>query len=164
MTKLVVISDSHNDSAAIKRILRQEKGVSAVIFLGDGVKDLDLAMTEHASLRAYVVSGNCDFGAMEPPEGLAAFDGVLIFYTHGHLYGVKSGLDRLAETAKARGADVALFGHTHTPANETVDGVLLFNPGSCSYGAMAPAGYGVLTLEAGKVLAAEHKPMPRPGL
>ena len=39
--------------------------------------------------------------------------GVLFFYTHGHHYGVKRGSERLAQCAGDRGADVALFGHTH---------------------------------------------------
>ena len=64
-------------------------------------------------------------------DGLAAFDGVLIFYTHGHMYGVKYDLDTLADAASARGAEVALFGHTHIPHAETRSKVFLFNPGSC---------------------------------
>lgn len=164
MTKLVVISDSHNDSLVIKRILKAEKDANALIFLGDGLNDLELALTMFPKLRVYSVAGNCDYGAVEPPEGFAAFDGVLVFYTHGHLYGVKGSFERLAETAKARGADVALFGHTHTPADETVNGVRLFNPGSCSQGFMAGKSYGVLMLDAGKVVSAEHKPLPSAAL
>lgn len=32
--------------------------------------------------------------------------------------------------SKANGCDIALFGHTHSTCNKTVDGVLLVNPGS----------------------------------
>ena len=74
--------------------------------------------------------------------------GVLFFYTHGHHYGVKMGSERLAECAGERGADVALFGHTHR--RELVRGVgtaaTVFNPGSLRDG----GSYGVITIENGK--------------
>ena len=114
MTKLLVLSDSHGGRAAIERVLMKEsKSIDALIFLGDGLRDLELALTLCPKLRAYSVAGNCDYGALEPTDGLAAFDGVVIFYTHGHMYGVKYDLDTLADAASARGAEVALFGHTH---------------------------------------------------
>ena len=132
MTKLLVLSDSHGGRAAIERVLMKEsKSIDALIFLGDGLRDLELALTLCPKLRAYSVAGNCDYGALEPTDGLAAFDGVVIFYTHGHMYGVKYDLDTLADAASARGAEVALFGHTHIPHAETRSKVFLFNPGSC---------------------------------
>lgn len=115
MTKLLILSDSHGSTQAVRRILAAEKDADAVIFLGDGLHDLELALTEAPKTRVYSVAGNCDFGALEPLDGLAAFDSVVIFYTHGHMYGVKYDLDTLAEAAAARGAEVALFGHTHIP-------------------------------------------------
>ena len=62
--------------------------------------------------------------------------------------GVKMGSERLAECAGERGADVALFGHTHR--RELVRGVgtaaTVFNPGSLRDG----GSYGVITIENGK--------------
>ena len=129
--------------------------------LGDGLRDLELALTLYPKLRAYSVAGNCDYGALEPTDGLAAFDGVVIFYTHGHMYGVKYDLDTLADAASARGAEVALFGHTHIPHAETRGGVFLFNPGSCGRCYTGPDTYGILTLDGGKVTAYEHKEVPK---
>ena len=63
---------------------------------------------------------------------LVSIGGVSIFVTHGHRYGVKSGLDTLASAAAAKGAQVACFGHTHKPFCEYRDGVLLINPGTCT--------------------------------
>ena len=45
-----------------------------------------------------------------------------LFVTHGHAYGVKSGLGRLAERAKTLGADVVLYGHTHIPEQREIEG------------------------------------------
>ena len=131
MTKLLILSDSHNSRLAIENILAAEAdSIDALVFLGDGLRDLEQTLTLYPRLRAYAVAGNCDFGALEPLDGLAAFDGVVVFYTHGHMYGVKYDLDTLSDAAAARGANVALFGHTHVPVAEQRGDVFLFNPGS----------------------------------
>ena len=161
MTKLLILSDSHGSTQAVRRILAAEKDADAVIFLGDGLHDLEKALTETPKTRVYSVAGNCDFGALEPLDGLAVFDSVVLFYTHGHMYGVKYDLDTLAEAAAARGAEVALFGHTHIPLEEQRGTVLLFNPGSCGRCYTGPDTYGVLTLAGGRVLRAEHKEVPK---
>ena len=65
MTKLLILSDSHNSRLAIENILAAEAdSIDALIFLGDGLRDLEQALTFYPSLRAYAVAGNCDFGAM----------------------------------------------------------------------------------------------------
>ena len=162
MTKLLVLSDSHGGRAAIERVLlKEQKNIDALIFLGDGLRDLEQALPLYPKLRAYAVAGNCDFGALEPTDGLAAFDQVVVFYTHGHMYGVKYDLDTLADAASARGAEVALFGHTHIPHAEQHGEVFLFNPGSCGRCYTGPDTYCILTLDGGKVTAYEHKEVPK---
>ena len=162
MTKLLVLSDSHGGRDAIERILKAEsKNIDALIFLGDGLRDLEQTLTLYPRLRAYAVAVNCDFGALEPLGGLAAFDGVVVFYTHGHMSGVKYGLDTLSAAAAARGANVALFGHTHVPVAEQRGDVFLFNPGSCGRCYTGPNTYGILTLADGKVVGHEHKEVPK---
>ena len=52
MTKLLVLSDSHGARDAIKRILNKEQNnVDAVIFLGDGLRDLEQALAFFPHLR-----------------------------------------------------------------------------------------------------------------
>ena len=52
MTKLLVLSDSHGGRAAIERVLMKEsKSIDALIFLGDGLRDLELALTLCPKLR-----------------------------------------------------------------------------------------------------------------
>lgn len=61
MTKLLILSDSHGARDAIKRILNKEQNnVDAVIFLGDGLRDLEQALAFFPHLRVYSVAGNCD--------------------------------------------------------------------------------------------------------
>ena len=62
---------------------------------------------------------------------------------------------------RRRGAEVALFGHSHIPHAEQRGKVFLFNPGSCGRCYTGPDTYGLLTLENGKVTAYEHKEVPK---
>ena len=124
MTKLLILSDSHGGSDAIARILKAEReNIDALIFLGDGLRDLELALTKYPRLRTYAVAGNCDFGALEPYDGLAAFDQVIVFYTHGHMYGVKYDLDTLADAAAARGPGGAVWPHSYPTGRDPGQGV-----------------------------------------
>ena len=152
MTKLLILSDSHNSTGAVERILHAESDATAVIFLGDGRRGLEEALPFYPAMRVYA--------ALEPLDGLAAFDQVVVFYTHGHMYGVKYDLDTLTDAAAARGAEVALFGHTHIPVAEQRGSVFLFNPGSCGRCYTGPNTYGVLTLDQGKIISHEHKEVP----
>ena len=66
MTKLLVLSDSHGARGAIERILNKEQNnVDAVIFLGDGLRDLEQTLAFFPHLRVYFVAGNCDSGCIE---------------------------------------------------------------------------------------------------
>ena len=52
MTKLLVLSDSHGGRAAIERVLLKENAnIDALVFLGDGLRDLDQALTPSPRLR-----------------------------------------------------------------------------------------------------------------
>ena len=160
MKKLVVMSDTHVRPGVFRRVLNHEKQVDALFFTGDGGRDLEFLETEFPRLAVYQVHGNCDFGSLFPAEGLASFEGVLFFYTHGHNYNVKYELTELARAAAARGADVALFGHTHLPTLEQIDTVTLFNPGSAGAPRFSAPTYGVITVEKGKPPRFEHKQVP----
>ena len=153
--KIIVASDVHGRLRDLRWILLHERDADALFFLGDGLYDLDqaLATCEKVGRKPhypiYRVRGNCDVGYPDPLEGLVPLGGLLIFYTHGHMYSVKSSYDILAETAEARGADIALFGHTHAHALVNAgfsDLPILFNPGSVRDG----ASYGIIEIEEGK--------------
>ena len=150
MCKILVISDVHGRLRDLRWVLNNETA-DAMFYLGDGLYDLNAVLElrkEPVPYPIYRVAGNCDVNYSEPSEGMAPFGGVLFFYTHGHHYGVKMGSERLAESAGERGADVALFGHTHR--RELVRGVgmaaTVFNPGSLRDG----GSYGVITIHDGQ--------------
>ncbi|MCL2557100.1 MAG: metallophosphoesterase [Treponema sp.] len=136
--RLLVFSDSHGYAPALKLALAwaRESGRSpdAVAFLGDGLDDAESA--EMADRRAgfscpwHKARGNNDFGFATRDSALFELGGSRFFACHGHRHSLYSGLETLAAAARASGANVALFGHTHAPFAKTVDGILLLNPGS----------------------------------
>ena len=60
--------------------------------------------------------------------------GKRIFALHGHTRQVKYGLQMLAEAAKEKQADLVLYGHTHMPKVDYIDGIYYLCPGSIRQG------------------------------
>jgi putative phosphoesterase len=133
--KILVVSDTHGNYLAPLEIFK-ETGAEMLIHLGDEIEDaftLEVAI-EHPVIK---LPGNCDPRSKEPRELLQSIAGHKVFMTHGDLYGVKNGLQKLIEKAKSLRAAVALFGHTHLPLIHKQDGILLINPGTLMTGSDA---------------------------
>lgn len=113
--EFLILSDSHGSPNKLSEIYkRQIKKPDAVFFLGDGIKDLSYCDFENTVV--YSVYGNCDFfcgGDDNDKEKILNIYGIKIMMTHGHIYNVKQGLDRIIQKAAAVEADLLLFGHTH---------------------------------------------------
>lgn len=159
--KIVVFSDSHGSPAGMLRAARlHEASADMFIHLGDGLSDIARlrAMTDKPIIT---VSGNCDgmymsvSGDKAPPACTIDAHGITLFICHGHTLGVKYSLDALKTEARARGADIALFGHTHVPLQRYIpkeeDGegatskpLYLFNPGSASQPRGGSPSYGLI--------------------
>lgn len=156
----LVFSDSHGRAHNMEDAIgRQISAPDAVIFLGDGLRDLDRLDTGSAELHC--VRGNCDTFApfYDSEEELFILGGVKIFIAHGHRYSVKSGYSVIAEKAARRGADIVMFGHTHAPLSLVFDcgervgdtvlekPLYMFNPGSIAEGY-----FGTLTVNGAEIL------------
>lgn len=157
--KCLILSDSHGNSSLVGRLIRMHRDIDAVIFLGDGLSDVDAYAMTHNRFAWFAVRGNCDFtatfgGREAPTVDSITLGGRKIVMTHGHLYGAKGGLSGLVSLAEGRGADVVLFGHTHKPTEIYSDGVYYFNPGSLSYSYGSTPTFGLLTVyeDTGEIL------------
>lgn len=122
------------------------EGPDMVFHLGDCIQDAEDLSSAFDTLDVTYVPGNCDFYTTAAPSLLREVRGTRIFLTHGHLFGVKTGLTRLLLEGKRLGAQLVLFGHTHRPLLEQRDGIWLLNPGSCS---ASSGSYAVVDLDAG---------------
>ena len=130
--RVLVISDTHKKHENLKVVLERVSPVDLVIHLGDaeGYEDY---IGELCGCPLEIVAGNNDFFSSLPREKEIMVGNYRVFMTHGHYYYVGSGIEDLKREALARGADVAMFGHTHIPLIEYGDGIVVMNPGSFSY-------------------------------
>lgn len=154
--KILVFSDSHGRPDLMLAAAELERP-DHVFFLGDGLRDAGLLASLQPRLPINAVRGNCDWGEDQPLTRLVELEGFRFFLTHGHMQGVKSGLDELAAAGRQAGADLVCFGHTHVPFDGYgTFGVRLLNPGTVGgpYGQRTT--YGVITAEPG-VLKTEIK-------
>lgn len=138
MTRILVFSDTHGRTAQMKAIMK-EVDHHVVFHLGDHHSDLPEALS---------VKGNCD-GPGAPTEACVEYDGVVFYLAHGHRDHVRSSREAIALKAKAAGASVCLYGHTHKKKEELIFGVKVLNPGSLSLPRDGSASYMILTVDQG---------------
>ena len=163
--KLLVISDLHGRTDLLRRAVLTHSDRDGILFLGDGTSDIDVNELTRGGRLFAGVRGNCDPTYVRAQE--YDFDTELLLnigeYTvimmHGHLHGVKQGLERAVAYAASRGADILLYGQTHIPAESyyaegrEIGGVVLkkplwvMNPGSLCGGS-----YGLLQIRRGNIL------------
>ena len=87
--RILVVSDTHGNDAGLRGALLAQPKAEVVIHLGDGEEEVQRARGSFPEKMFLQVRGNCDWGSSLPVVGEYTVDGVKIFYTHGHLYGVK---------------------------------------------------------------------------
>lgn len=152
--KILIISDSHGNIAAMKKAVEREKP-DRVFHLGDLCADAQRLARAYPELSICTVAGNCDAwggeGDAGPDQLLVTAEGVRFFLTHGHRYHVKLGLGMVVSEGKKEDANVVCFGHTHKALCTTwTGGVWVVNPGSVG-GVNAPATYAVAEVKNGEV-------------
>ena len=164
---LLVISDSHGKIDRIEKAVALNPNCEAILFLGDGICDLDRA--ELLGRPVIAVRGNCDVSSVicEPEEQMVRFGEYNIMLMHGHKLGVKGGDDAAVAYAAKKGADVLLYGHTHTRLERYLsDGKIIgdtvlekplrvFNPGSLGAPRGSGASFGVIVIR-GKDILLSH--------
>ena len=128
MSRIAVISDSHGSIENLSLFTERLGQVDALYHLGDHAEDA-IPIAERLNCGFVSVRGNCDPFSDAPLSYTVNWHGKRILLLHGHSV---TGRLSLVYAAKEANADAVLFGHSHTPSIETVDGVLLLNPGSLS--------------------------------
>ncbi|WP_373898049.1 metallophosphoesterase [Haloimpatiens sp. FM7315] len=126
-----VISDTHRNLYFISELQDIFKNCDKIIHLGDNLSDAE-ELKEYFKCPILNVRGNCDFTRTVPSERIEIIEGKKVFLTHGHEYDVKWHMNALTYKAREVGADIVLFGHTHSSMAECVDNVWYVNPGSPS--------------------------------
>jgi putative phosphoesterase len=170
---ILVISDTHGKRRAIEQLFAQLNfRPSAVLFLGDGLRDLSVitGSDRYVDVSVWAVAGNCDgtilFPADEPEVRTVMFGERRVMMMHGHTFDVKWGLRAAICHAAHHNVDVLLYGHTHVPHEMTLpageclsDGTVLekplivANPGSLGEPKMGrEPSFGILTIRDNGIL------------
>lgn len=131
--KILVFSDSHGCLENARNVLQRIGGRMEYVFhLGDLDVDAKDLQAEFPQLKFYWVQGNNDYGGNTPSKQMVSVLGKRLLLTHGHKQRVHWNDNTIAYWAEEQGADAVLFGHTHSPVNDSQGHVMLFNPGSIS--------------------------------
>jgi putative phosphoesterase len=147
--KLAVFSDSHGRCDGMLRAIRAWSP-DLILHLGDHSRDAAFLKEQFPQTPLRAVRGNCDPASDIPEADFFLVGSVPVFMTHGHRYGVKTGLTPLLNAAHFSGARLVLFGHTHRAENFQTAGMYVLNPGPAGDCAQ-PSGALVELDEAGTV-------------
>ena len=153
MVRLAIVSDSHQSQFWTQRFLDRanKERYDGVFHLGDGEAEARW-LSRRLKMPFQYVAGNCDMFSKVAREIFASYEGHRILACHGHTHDVKWGLEQLSYYAEERGADIALYGHTHVPEHiPSYKGVTILNPGSLTYPRQAggKCTYAVIEVDAG---------------
>ncbi len=156
MVRVGVISDTHFPTygkvklpSKIEDIFR---GVDRIFHAGDVISPSVLKQLSKIA-PVYAVKGNMDLSGptAELPETIVdTIEGVKIGVIHG--WGPPTGIEKRIRERLPKDVRCIVFGHTHSPMCEEIDGILFFNPGSATdkvytlYNSV-----GILTIDNGKV-------------
>ncbi len=144
--KIIVISDTHgNINHAIEAIEKEKPDYC--IHLGDMKADCEDLEAIFPRQKFIFVKGNNDFWLRDssyPDERFFSLEGKNFFVCHGHKYNVKYSLAPLKSKGREKGADIILYGHTHSKHMENDGGVLVMNPG-------ASMSHGVIIIKNGEI-------------
>ena len=136
--RLLVVSDSHSYLSTLEDILKRERSADLIIHLGDHSDDMS-PLTEYTAQKGVIICrGNCDiYGYEYAEQHVFEADGKKVLCCHGHRYYVKNGLYSLYCAAREQRADICLYGHTHAPVIEEMNGITIVNPGAVCNGEYA---------------------------
>lgn len=157
--KIGIISDTHlsgTNCELPEKLIADFKKCDLIIHAGD-LTDICVLEALNKMSKTEAVCGNMDSHSLKPrlaEKKIFNIEGKKICVMHG--YGHP---DKLVGILKneffKENPDIIIFGHSHCPKNEYIDGVLFFNPGSATDTVYAPyRSYGIIEIgKAGAVKA-----------
>ncbi|MGR6835540.1 metallophosphoesterase family protein [Syntrophomonas erecta] len=126
--RIAITGDTHGKLEPVQCAIKKA-AADYIFFTGDYYRD-GKKLATRLKIGYYGVIGNCDSQVSGPEEKLSKLMGQSFYMVHGHQYGVKHNLQSLYYRAQELEADVVIFGHTHVPLCQNVEGLWMLNPGS----------------------------------
>lgn len=160
--KIGVVSDTHIPVSACELPAELIKALACCDLILHAGDLIDMCVLEQLRkiTRVEAVYGNMDphkVRAVLTDKKIMDISGKKICLTHG--YGKSENLiELLKKEFSLQKPDIIVFGHSHAPVNEYVDGILFFNPGSPTDTVFAPyRSYGIIEIKEGKIDAQIHR-------
>jgi len=155
--KIGVIADTHIPVSARElpqKVYDYFSGCDLIIHAGDAV-EMSVIEKLNAIAETRAVRGNMDSLEVRkrlPEKLVLKAGGKSIGVTHGTGSAFK--VKEAALAAFSEKMDIIIFGHSHVPFNETIDGTLFFNPGSATDRVFARyRSFGVIEIEGDDIKA-----------
>lgn len=130
--KVLIVSDTHGSNNRYLELLERWKNLNLIIHCGD-VEGSEYLISKATDCKTVIVQGNNDYFSDLPREIVIEIGKYKAMVTHGHPYYVNRGHDFLIREARKRKVDMVIYGHTHRPVIEKINGILILNPGSLAY-------------------------------
>ena len=130
--KVLIVSDTHRKNEIFLKVLERVAPIDMLVHCGD-IEGSEYLISQAAGCPVEMVVGNNDFFSDLPREKEFYIGKYKVWLTHGHTYYVSMGNEYLKEEARARSADIVMYGHTHRPVVDIEGGLVAVNPGSLTY-------------------------------
>ena len=150
--KIGVISDTHlsGQGQHIPRVVLEAfKQMDLIIHAGDVVSLEVIDELRTVCSAVVVVAGNMDQDVVKkkyPLKQVLEIFGLRIGLMHGAGPALNL-LPLLKKAFKGDDCDLIIFGHSHKPLQEKIEGVLFFNPGSATDSGAVYNSYGIIELK-----------------
>ena len=135
--KILIVSDTHRRDGNLQTVIEKTAPFDMLIHLGDAEGSEDRIETwcreQNENCQVHMILGNNDFFSNLEREKEISIGDYRAFLTHGHFYSVSVGTERLADEARDRKVQIAMFGHTHKPCLDIRSDLTILNPGSLSF-------------------------------
>jgi len=167
--KYLIVSDTHGRVEAAMQVYRkhcQEGAIDSIIHLGDLTSDAK-ALAVRLGSNVISVKGNMDGSFSDSQYKILETEFGPILLIHGHMQAVKRDTQKLIYKTQELGCKAVLYGHTHQPSMDNVNGIYLLNPGSISLPRQGNGSYAMLDTSNGdfraNILFYEAKPEVKGG-
>jgi uncharacterized protein len=150
--RIGVLSDTHSKPLP-RQLIKDFQGVDFIIHAGDfcDVEDYE-GIKKIKDIKA--VYGNMDSLKLRkqlPRKQIFSCEKILVGVFHGE-GPAATVLEKVRSEFEKDKVDAVIFGHSHQPMNEKINGVLYFNPGSPNDDIFAPyCSYGILDVAANQI-------------
>lgn len=158
---IMIISDDHGIAGfakAYKDALKTYGTIDALIHAGDTERGDNEYYSDICDCPVYIVRGNNDYNDL-PNEIFVQLGGKKIFVTHGHMYGVYMGVQKLYYAGLEKGADIVVYGHTHFANHQKGKDVEIINPGSLTGIRSGNCSYAVLIINEDETTKVDFRQM-----